>query len=202
MSPLHDEAPADTPVATLSQRVGGRSARFDLFVDKIRSTTTDLLGSRTLAVPLDTLSPHVVIRRRGPLAPPLFGILAAIALLLVPGDHGLIALTAFAVGLTAWLAGRRQYIVFPGRICDLELFRDMPDAATARRFVARSVRCIEEVQRELRVLEQQCDSDRRYDRVGELIAFHDLYTQGIIDRTEFRRATECLARERHVRIGF
>ncbi|MHC4846810.1 MAG: hypothetical protein ACYTCU_11715, partial [Planctomycetota bacterium] len=60
MSMLRDEAPQETPVATLSQRVGGRSARFDLFVDRIRATTSDLLGSRNLTVPLDSLSAHVV----------------------------------------------------------------------------------------------------------------------------------------------
>jgi hypothetical protein len=202
MSLTSDVAPQETPVATLSQRVGGRSARFDLFVDRMCAATTDLLGSRLLTVPLDSLSAHVVIRRRGPLAPALFGTLAAISMLLIPGGHWLIALTAFAVGLTAWLAGRRQYIVFPGRICDLELFRDVPDAATARRFVAQAVRRIEDSQREMRVLERQSDGDRLYDRVGELIAFHDLYAQGIIDRTDFRRATESLAREQDVRIGF
>jgi len=199
---LRDEAPQETPVATLSQRVGGRSARFDLFVDRIRSTTTNLLGSRKLIVPLDSLSAHVVVRRRGPIAMPLFGTLAAIALVLLPGGHWLIALTALGAGMIAWMAGRRQYIVFPGRITDLELFRDVPDAATARRFVARAVRCIEEMQREARMLERQSDGERLYDRVGELIAFHDLYTQGIIDRVEFRRATEILARENNGRIGF
>jgi hypothetical protein len=199
---LRDEAPQESPVATLSQRVGGRTARFDLFVDRIRSTTTHLLGSRKLTVPLDSLSAHVVIRRRGPIATPLFATLAAIALVLLPGGHWLIAVIALGVGIAGWLAGRRQYIVFPGRITDLELFRDAPDASTARRFVAQSVRCIEEMQREVRIAERQSNGDQLYDRVGELIAFHDLYTQGIIDRVEFRRATEILARENHGRIGF
>jgi hypothetical protein len=197
-----DEAPQEIPVATLSQRVGGRSARFDLFVDRIRATTSDLLGSRNLTVPLDSLSAHVVIRQRGPIATPLFGTLAAIALVLLPGGHWLIALMALGVGIAGWLAGRRQYIVFPGRVSDLELFRDAPDAATARRFVAQAVRCIEEMQREVRIAERQSDGNRLFDRVGELIAFHDLYTQGIIDRVEFRRATEILAREKNGRIGF
>lgn len=202
MSLLKDDAPPETPVASLTQRVGGRSARFDLFVDRIRSRTSDLLGNHVLTVPLDSLSSHVVIRRRGPLVPLVFGTLTALALLLIPAGHWAISLTAFAIGLTAWAAGRRQYIVFPGHICDLELFRDVPDAATARRFVAQAVRCIESLQRETRALEAQRNADRRYDRVGELLAFHDLYTEGIIDRADFRRATEILAREQHGRIGF
>ncbi|MHC5212158.1 MAG: hypothetical protein ACYTG2_15680 [Planctomycetota bacterium] len=196
------ETPRETPQATLEQRFGGHKVRLELYVDRIAVATSDLLGSREFSLPLDMLSPHVVIRQRGPRAVLAAGILTGVVLLLVPGGSAALAGLAFAVGGVAWWAGRAQYIVFPGQIADVQLYRDRPDAATARRFVSQVVHRIEEFRRELRVLERTRDGEQHVDRVTELLAFRDLFAEGIIDRAELRLATEILARRKQRRIGF
>ena len=202
MSFAGPDRPGETPLAVLEQAAGGRRLRFELFVERVTSQTTDLLGSRLFALPLDTLSPHVVIRQRGPVALLVAGAVAGAIVLLVPGGGSALAVSALAVGAIAWFAGRRQYIVFPGQLCDLELFRDVPDAASARRFVANVVRRIEALAAELRAIERQKQGEAVFDRVDELLAFRDLYTEGIIDKADLRMATEILARKDQGRIGF
>jgi hypothetical protein len=202
MSLVRADTPRETPRAALEQRFGGHRVRLELYVDRVAVTTSDLLGSREFSLPLDMLSPHVVIRQRGPRALLGAGVLAGGALLLVPGGNAALAGLALAAGAVAWWAGRAQYIVFPGQIADVELYRDRPDAATARRFVSQVVASIEEFRRELRALEQARSRERAVDRVTELLAFRDLYAEGIIDRAELRMATEILARRKQRRIGF
>lgn len=202
MSLLRKDDPRETPRAVLEQRFGGHRVRLELFVDRIAIATSDLLGSRELSLPLDMLSPHVVIRQRGPRAPLVAGVLVAGAVLLVPGGSAALAGVGFGAGVAAWWAGRAQYIVFPGQIADVELYRDRPDAASARRFVSQVVARIEEFRRELRALERARDGERKADRVTELLAFRDLFAEGIIDRAELRLATEILARRKQRRIGF
>ena len=202
MSLAGPERPNETPLAVFEQNTGGRRVRCELYVDRVISQTSDLLGSRHFALPLDTLSPHVVIRQRGPVALLAAGAVAGAVIALVPGGSLSLALAAVVVGLVAWWAGRRQYIVFPGQLCDLELFRDVPDSASARRFVAHVVRRIESLAAELRALERQKQGEAVFDRVDELLAFRDLYAEGIIDRADLRMATEILARKDQGRIGF
>ncbi len=202
MSFTATDRPRETPQAVLEQGNSGRRLSCELYVDRVVSHTSDLLGSRVFTLPLDTLSPHVVIRHRGPASMLLIGALAASIVALAPGGHWPVALLAFAVGALAWLAGRRQYIVFPGQLCDLEIYRDVPDAATARRFVAQVVRRIEAMAAETRALGRQTRGEAAFDRVDELLAFRDLYTEGIIDRSDLRQATEILARKDQGRIGF
>jgi hypothetical protein len=199
---LHDEAPRESPLAVFDQRVPGHRNRFELFVDRVSCQASDLLGSRRVTLPLDSLSAHVVVRQRGPLLPLGIGLLAALAALVAPGTGWALALVFFGAGVAGWLAGRRQYIVFPGQIADLELYRDLPDAASARRFVAQVVRRIEALEQELRTLERQRQGDAAFDRVDELLAFRDLYAEGIIDKSELRTAAESLARKDQGRIGF
>jgi len=196
------EPSREAPLAVLEQRITGHRHRFELYVDRVSCRESDLLGSRGVTLPLDTLSPHVVVRQRGPLLPLGFGGLAGLAALFVPGASWLLALTFAATGAAGWLAGRRQYIVFPGQIVDLELYRDVPDAAGARRFVAQVVRRIEALQQELRTLERQRQGEAAFDRVDELLAFRDLYVEGIIDQSDLRTAAESLARKGPGRIGF
>jgi hypothetical protein len=196
------DAPRETPQAVLEQRFGGNRLRLELYVDRLAISTSDLLGSREFSMPLDLLSPHVVIRQRGPRALLAAGVLTGGALLLVPAGSAPLAALACAAGVVAWWAGRRQSIVFPGQVADVALYRDRPDAATARRFVSQVVARIEAFRREVRALERERDGDRATDRVTELLAFRDLYAEGIIDRAELRLATEILAREKQGRIGF
>ncbi len=202
MSLIAPDSARESPTAQLEQRVGGHRAQLELFVDRVRVRSTDFFGSREITLPLDTLSPHVVIRRRGPVGALLAGGALAVIALTMPGGGPPMALLAVILGVGIWFAGRHQYVVFPGQICDLELYRDRPDAAAARQFVAQIVRRIEALQQELRVIERQREGERRFDRVGELLAFRELYTEGIIDRSEFRLATEMLGRQRQDRIGF
>lgn len=196
------ELPAEAPLATLDQRVGGRRNHFELYPDRVLAQVSDLLGCRELSLPLDTLSPHVVIRQRGPLALLAASVVLAALLLWVPGAGRTAAGLAVGAGALLWWTGRRQYIVFPGQIGDLELFRDAPDASLARRFVSDVVRRIESLGQELRTLERAREGERSFDRVGELIAFRELYAEGIIDRADLRTAAEMLARRRSGRIGF
>jgi hypothetical protein len=197
----HD-LPREAPLAAIEQRFGGHHGRHELYRDRVQSTIADLMGSRELTLPLDALSPHVVIRQRGPLAVLVTGAVTTLVLWLVPGVPAAPAALAFALGALLWWLGRTQYVVFPGAILDLELYRDRPDAATARRFVAQTVKQIETWQREVRELESQREAERQLDRVGELLRFRDLYAEGIIDRAEMKQATEILARKRQGRIGF
>jgi len=204
MNPDDDlrEGPRESPLATFEQRVSGHRNHFDLFVDRVSCHASDLLGSRRVTLPLDTLSPHVVVRQRGPMIALVAGIAGAAAALFLSEADWVLALVFVTVGSVAWFTGRRQYIVFPGQIVDLELYRDMPDAASARRFVAQVVRRIESLQQELKTLENQRAGEQAFDRVDELLAFRDLYAEGIIDRTEMRTAAESLARKDQGRIGF
>jgi len=196
------EAQREVPLASFEQRVGGNRNRFELFVDRVTCHASDLLGSRRVTLPLDSLSAHVVVRQRGSVRAFWCGGLAALLTLLAPGTSWTLALPCLLLGGAGWLLARRQYIVFPGQIVDLELYRDMPDAASARRFVAQVVRRIEALERELAALENPRDGDQGFDRVDELLAFRDLYTEGIIDRSELRVAAESLARKNQGRIGF
>jgi hypothetical protein len=196
------DGPRESPLATFDQRVAGHRNHFELFVDRVSCHASDLLSSRRVTLPLDTLSPHVVVRQRGPIVALCCGIAGAAAALFLAEPGWLLALLFLAVGSVAWFTGRRQYIVFPGQIVDLELYRDMPDAASARRFVAQVVRRIESLQQEIRTLETQRAGSLDFDRVDELLAFRDLYAEGIIDRTELRVAAESLARRGQGRIGF
>ncbi|HZM01203.1 MAG TPA: hypothetical protein VFD43_13230 [Planctomycetota bacterium] len=196
------DPPRETPLASIDQRFGSHRGRHELFRDRVQSTVSDLLGSRELTLPLDALSPHVVIRQRGPVAALAAGAALGVVSWLLPGVHIGLAAGALLLGALLWWLGRTQYVVFPGQILDLELFRDRPDAATARRFVSQVVKQIETWQREVRQLEQQRESERQLDRVGELLLFRDLYAEGIIDRAEMRQAAEILARKRQGRIGF
>jgi len=196
------DPPRETPMASIEQRFGGHRGRHELFRDRVQSAVSDLLGSRELTLPLDALSPHVVIRQRGPVAWLIAGAAASVGLWLVPGMPAGPAVVGLAVGGLLWWSGRTQYVVFPGAILDLELYRDRPDAATARRFVSQVVKQIETWQREVRQLERQRESERNFDRVGELLRFRELYAEGIIDRAEMRQAAEILARKRQGRIGF
>jgi hypothetical protein len=202
MSLAGPDRPGETPLAVLEQSAAGRRVRCELFVDRVVSQSSDLLGSRRFALPLETLSPHVVIRQRGPLLMLLAGAVGAAVVAFAPGSRWPLALLTLLLGVLAWIAGRRQYIVFPGQLCDLELYRDVPDAASARRFVAQVVRRIEALAAELRVLERQKQGEAALDRVDELLAFRDLYNEGIIDRADLRMATEALARKDQGRIGF
>ncbi len=204
MNPDEDcrEGPRESPLASFEQRVGGHRNHFELFVDRVSCHASDLLGSRRVTLPLDTLSPHVVVRQRGPTLALVAGIAGAAAALLLTDANWLLSMVFVTVGCVTWFVGRRQYIVFPGQIVDLELYRDMPDAASARRFVAQVVRRIESLQHELKTMEKQRAGDQAFDRVDELLAFRDLYAEGIIDRTEMRVAAESLARRDQGRIGF
>lgn len=197
----HDP-PRETPLASIEQRFGGHRGRHELYRDRVQSAVSDLMGSRELVLPLDALSPHVVIRQRGPLGLLATGTILALVLWFVPGVPSGLAAVALGLGAVLWWLGRTQYVVFPGAILDLELYRDRPDAATARRFVAQVVKQIETWQREVRELERQREAERQFDRVGELLRFRDLYAEGIIDRAEMKQATEILARKRQGRIGF
>jgi len=196
------EAPRETPLATIEQRFGGHHGRHELYRDRVQSTVSDVLGSRELVLPLDALSPHVVIRQRGPVAVLAAGAAMGAGLWMLPGVPSPLAITSIVLGAVLWWLGRTQYVVFPGQILDLELYRDRPDAATARRFVAQVVKRIETWQSEVRQLEREQQAERQLDRVGELLRFRDLYAEGIIDRTEMRQAAEILARRRQGRIGF
>jgi len=196
------ERTVEQPLAVLQQRSGSLRAVFELHVDRITTETNDVLGGRRLTLPLDTLSPHVVIRRRGSAWPLVAGVLLAVALALAPGISAPLAAVAAVVGGAGWWATRRQYIVFPGEIADLELFRDRPDAATARRFVAQIVARIEALAIEQRELQRESADKSGLDRVDELLKFRDLYAEGIIDRGDLRLAAEILARKEHGRIGF
>lgn len=196
------ERPPEQPRARLEQRAGATRAEFELFLDRVSVDVSDPLGGRRLTLPLDTLSPHVVIRQRGSLWPPLTGLGAGLLLALAPGFGPWWAVAAALGGLCAWWATRRQYIVFPGEIADLELFRDRPDAASARRFVAQVVARIEALAAETREQERQHAGQQDLDRVDELLKFRDLYAEGIIDRGDLRLAAEVLARREHGRIGF
>ena len=205
MSPVslgRRDLPREAPLASIDQHFGGHHGRHELFRDRVQSTVSDLMGSRELTLPLDALSPHVVIRQRGPVAILVAGAVIALLLWLVPGLPGLPAALPLALGAGLWWMGRAQYVVFPGQIMDLELFRDRPDAASSRRFVAQVVRQIETWQREVRELERQREAERQIDRVGELLRFRDLYAEGIIDRAEMKQAAEILARKGQGRIGF
>lgn len=199
---LPAERPIAQPLAVLQQRAGAARASFELHIDRVVAESTDLLGARHVTLPLDTLSPHVVIRQRGSLAPLLAGGALALALLLAPGFGPAWSALAAAGGAAGWWASRRQYIVFPGDILDLELFRDRPDAATARRFVAQVVARIEALAAEAREQERQRSAGAGLDRVDELLKLRDLYAEGIIDRGDLRLAAEILARREHGRIGF
>jgi hypothetical protein len=199
---FHEPAPREAPLASFEQHVPGHRKRFELHVDRVSCHASDLLGSRRVTLPLDSLSAHVVVRQRGPLLPLAFGALAGLACLFVRTAGWELALAFAIAGLAGWLVGRRQYIVFPGQIADLELYRDLPDAAGARRFVAQIVRRIEALEQELRALERQRQGDAAFDRVDELLAFRDLYAEGIIDKSELRTAAESLARKDQGRIGF
>lgn len=192
----------EQPLALLQQRAGATRALFELHVDHVTTETADVLGGRRLSLPLDTLSPHVVIRQRGSGWPLVAGLLVAGALALAPGFGAALAAAAAALGVAGWWATRRQYIVFPGEIADLELFRDRPDAASARRFVAQVVARIEALAAETREQERQLAGQAGLDRVDELLKFRDLYAEGIIDRGDLRLAAEILARKEHGRIGF
>ena len=196
------DPPRETPLASIEQRFGGHRGRHDLYRDRVQSAVSDLMGSRELILPPDALSPHVVIRQRGPLGLLATGGILAVVLWFVPGVPSSLGAVALGIGVVLWWLGRTQYIVFPGAILDLELFRDRPDAATARRFVAQVVKQIETWQREVRELERQRDAERQLDPVGELLRFRDLYAEGIIDRAEMKQATEILARKGEGRIGF
>jgi hypothetical protein len=197
----HDP-PRETPLASIEQRFGGHRGRHELYRDRVQSAVSDLMGSRELILPLDALSPHVVIRQRGPLGLLATGGILGVVLWFVPGVPSTLAAVALVLGAVLWWLGRTQYVVFPGAILDLELFRDRPDAATARRFVAQVVKQIETWQREVRELERQREAERQLDPVGELLRFRDLYAEGIIDRAEMKQAAEILARKRQGRIGF
>jgi len=199
---LAPEKAAEPPQARLQQHAGATRAEFELHLDRVTVETADLLGGRRITLPLDTLSPHVVIRQRGSGWPLGAGAAAAATLLLAPGLGWAWALVALAAGAGGWWATRCQYIVFPGQIVDLELFRDRPDAATARRFVAQVVARIEALAAELREQERQRAGQAGLDRVDELLKFRDLYAEGIIDRSDLRLAAEILARREHGRIGF
>jgi hypothetical protein len=199
---LPEQRPPEPPQAALAQRAGAARATFALYLDRVTAETADILGGRSLTLPLDTLSPHVVIRQRGSLAPLVAGAAAALALGFVPGVAVPWALAAALAGVAGWWATRRQYIVFPGDIVDLELFRDRPDAATARRFVAQVVARIEALAAESREQERQRAGQEGLDRVDELLKLRDLYAEGIIDRGDLRLAAEILARKEHGRIGF
>lgn len=196
------ELPREAPLAVIEQRFGGHHGRHELYRDRVQSSVSDLMGSRELTLPLDALSPHVVIRQRGPVALLIAGAAASLVLWLVPGVPAAPAALGLTLGALLWWLGRTQYVVFPGAILDLELYRDRPDAATARRFVAQTVKQIETWQREVRELERQREAERHLDRVGELLRFRDLYAEGIIDRTEMKQAAEILARKGQGRIGF
>jgi len=199
---LPEQRPQEQPLAALQQHAGAARASFALYLDRVTAETADILGGRGLTLPLDTLSPHVVIRQRGSLAPLVAGAALALALGLVPGVAAPWMLLALLAGGGGWWATRRQYIVFPGDIVDLELFRDRPDAATARRFVAQVVARIEALSAESRELERQRAGQAGLDRVDELLKLRDLYAEGIIDRGDLRLAAEILARKEHGRIGF
>jgi len=199
---LPGQRPPEPPLAALAQRAGAARASFALHIDRVTAETADILGGRSLTLPLDTLSPHVVIRQRGSLAPLVACAAAALALGLAPGIAVPWALGAALAGVAGWWATRRQYIVFPGDIVDLELFRDRPDAATARRFVAQVVARIEALAAESREQERQRAGQEGLDRVDELLKLRDLYAEGIIDRGDLRLAAEILARKEHGRIGF
>jgi hypothetical protein len=194
--------PAEQPQASLKQHAGAMRATFELHRDRVTIETADLLGARRVTLPLDTLSPHVVIRQRGSGWPMGAGTAAAAVLLLAPGLGAAWCVAGLAAGVAGWWVTRRQYIVFPGQIVDLELFRDCPDAATARRFVAQVVARIEALAAELREQERQRAGQAGLDRVDELLKFRDLYAEGIIDRSDLRLAAEILARREHGRIGF
>ncbi len=77
MSFTATDRPRETPQAVLEQGNSGRRLACELYVDRVVSHTSDLLGSRVFTLPLDTLSPHVVIRHRGPSSMLLIGALAA-----------------------------------------------------------------------------------------------------------------------------
>ena len=199
---LAPQVPAEQPQASLQQSSGATRASFELHVDRVTVETADLLGARRITLPLDTLSPHVVIRQRGSGWPLGAGLAAAVTLLIAPGLGAAWSVAAVAAGVAGWWVTRCQYIVFPGQIVDLELFRDRPDAATARRFVAQVVARIEALAAELREQERQRAGQAGLDRVDELLKFRDLYAEGIIDRSDLRLAAEILGRKEHGRIGF
>lgn len=199
---LSTPRPPEPSLAALAQRAGAARASFTLYLDRVTAETADLLGGRSLTLPLDTLSPHVVIRQRGSVAPLVAGAAVALALAVAPGIAVAWPLAALLAGGAGWWATRRQYIVFPGDIVDLELFRDRPDAATARRFVAQVVARIEALTAEAREQERQRAGQEGLDRVDELLKLRDLYAEGIIDRGDLRLAAEILARREHGRIGF
>lgn len=199
---LAPDRPPEAPRARLQQRAGATRAEFELYLDRVTADLSDLLGGRRLTLPLDTLSPHVVIRQRGNVWPPVAGLASGLALAVAPGFGPWWAVASVLAGLAAWWATRRQYIVFPGEIADLELFRDRPDAASARRFVAQVVARIEALAAESREQERQHAGQEGLDRVDELLKFRDLYAEGIIDRGDLRLAAEVLARREHGRIGF
>lgn len=196
------ERPTEQPRAQLQQRAGATRAEFELYLDRVTAEVSDLLGGRKLTLPLDTLSPHVVIRQRGHAWPTLAGLAAALAFGFAPGFGPGWSAAALLTGLAAWWFTRRQYIVFPGEIADLELFRDRPDAASARRFVAQVVARIEALAAETREQERQHAGQQGLDRVDELLKLRDLYAEGIIDKGDLRLAAEVLARREHGRIGF
>ena len=196
------DRPPEQPQAVLAQRAGATRAAFELYLDRVTVELSDVLGGRRITLPLDTLSPHVVIRHRGSLWAPLAGLGAGMALALAPGFGFVWAVSALMAGVGSWWLTRRQYIVFPGEIADLELFRDRPDSASARRFVAQVVARIEALATETREADRQRAGQEGLDRVDELLKFRDLYAEGIIDRGDLRLAAEVLARREHGRIGF
>ena len=201
MTPLA-ATPAESPLALLDQRHGTRRARLELYPDRVTAVHSDLISSRRLVLPLDSLSPHVVVRHRGSVAPLLCSVVMALLALLLPAANPSISVGAILLGGAAWAASRRQYVVFPGQLSDLELFRDAPDSATARRFVAQVITRIEELQQELRAEERNQVERTRLDRVDELLRLRDLYAEGIIDRSDLGQAAEILARREQRRIGF
>lgn len=199
---LPAERPIAQPLAELQQRAGAARVSFELHLDRVVAESHDLLGGRHVTLPLDSLSPHVVIRQRGSATPLLAGGVLALAALAAPGLGATWCAGAALAGAAGWWASRRQYIVFPGDILDLELFRDRPDAATARRFVAQVVARIEALAAEAREQERERSAGAGLDRVDELLKLRDLYAEGIIDRGDLRLAAEILARREHGRIGF
>jgi len=201
MSPLAPR-PAESPVAVLEQRSGTRRLRCELYADRVTSETSDLLSSRRLVLPLDSLSAHIVVRQKGALSALVAGTVLAAALAVALPTQPLAVVGALAAGLGAWGLSRHPCLVFPGQLADLELFRDVPDAATARRFVAQTIARIEACRQELRAEARQRADRVRVDRVDELLRLRELFAEGIIDRNDLGTAAELLARREERRIGF